>query len=59
MIVPPPRQRRGEHRDLPLATDGVSVGAIDPPAGAEPLEWILLSNEPTTPWEQARERIGW
>jgi len=43
---------------------GVEVFAIhaletDPPAGVEPLEWMLLSSVPTITLEDALERIGW
>jgi hypothetical protein len=43
---------------------GVEVFAIhaletDPPAGVEPLEWMLLSSVPTITLEDALERLGW
>src|ERR1051326_3929476 len=37
----------------------VHVREIDPPAGVEPLEWVLLSNVPTASLAQALERIEW
>jgi hypothetical protein len=37
----------------------VHVREIDPPAGIEPLEWVLLSNVATETLEQAIERIEW
>jgi hypothetical protein len=40
----PPKQPRGEHSQEPLAVWMVRVWESDPPAGAEPLEWFLLTN---------------
>lgn len=37
----------------------VHVREIDPPAGVEPLEWVLLSNVASGTLEQAIERIEW
>ena len=59
MTMPAPRHPRGEHRNGPLSLWVSWVGEIDPPIGAEPLEWILLTSEPTRNIEEATERIGW
>jgi Transposase DNA-binding len=55
-----PQFARG-HADAPsLDLWVVHVREIDPPpAGAEPLEWVLLSNVATATLEQAIERIEW
>src|SRR5437773_4065367 len=37
----------------------IHVQEIDPPAGVEPLEWILLSNLPSDTFQQACQRIDW
>lgn len=55
----PPKQKRGEHGDEPLSTCVVHVREIDPPAGVEPVEWILLTNVPIKSFEEACERIDW
>ena len=57
--VLPPRQRRGEHDDAPLSVWAVRVWEADPPAGAEPIEWVLLTNVAVNGETQAWERVGW
>lgn len=37
----------------------VVVEEIDPPAGVEPIEWVLLSSVPVESFEDAWEVIGW
>jgi Transposase DNA-binding len=55
----PPRQPRGEERGVPLQVWVVRVAEIDPPAGVEPLEWILLTNVPVLCAADAWERVNW
>jgi Transposase DNA-binding len=55
----PPRHPRGEHRREPLAVWVVHVREVDPPPGAEPLEWILLTNVAVSDYETACERVDW
>jgi hypothetical protein len=55
----PPRLPRGQHGDEPLTVWVVYVGEIDPPKGAEPVEWILLTNVSVESLAEARERVGW
>jgi Transposase DNA-binding len=55
----PPRQPRGEHRRELLDVWVVLVKEIDPPAGMEPLEWVLLTNVAVDTWEEACIRIEW
>jgi len=55
----PPRQRRGEERGVPLPTWVVRVAEEHPPAGVEPLEWILLTNVPVAALAEAFERVDW
>ncbi len=48
---------RGEHDGAAINTWVVHVKEIDPPAGVQPLEWILLSNLPAQTFGQACQRI--
>ena len=57
-LVPPP-QPRGEHSQEPLAVWVVRVWESEPPAGAEPLEWFLLTNVPVAKAAVARQVIAW
>lgn len=54
-----PVQPRGDIRGVPLTTWVVRVAEIDPPAGVESLEWILLTNVPVNDLADANERIVW
>jgi len=54
-----PKQPRGEIRGVPLTTWVVCVRETAPPAGIEPLEWILLTNVPVENVEDAWERVRW
>ncbi len=55
----PPRQRRGEERDMPLPTWVVRVWETAPPTGVAALEWILLTNVPVQNLSAAFERLDW
>ena len=55
----PPRQPRGEERGVPLQVWVVRAAEIDPPAGVEPLEWILLTNVPVHCAADAWQRVAW
>ena len=60
VTVRPPRQRRGGHGDAPVATWVVHVREVgEPPAGAEPLEWVLPTDVPAASFAAARERVDW
>ena len=48
-----PKQPRGDHGPDPLPLNVVVRAEVEAPEGAEPLEWILLSNRPA-----ARPRGG-
>jgi len=58
-LVLPPRQARGEHGREPLPVWAIRVWEPDPPAGAEPLEWLLLTNVPVGGQADAAERLDW
>jgi hypothetical protein len=55
----PPHPKRGEHGNVPLAVWAIHVKEADAPAGAEPLEWVLLTNVPTESKADAWERVDW
>lgn len=55
----PPQTPRGEHSRQPLPVWVVRVWENNPPRGAEPLEWFLLTNEPVATAATAREVINW
>lgn len=59
VILPAPRQKRGEHGKEPLSTWVVHVREVNPPQAATPLEWILLSNVPVDSVEDAWLRVEW
>ncbi len=54
----PPRSQEAQHWH-PLLVWVVHVWEPDPPAGVEPLEWVLLTSVPTHSREQAEQRVEW
>jgi hypothetical protein len=54
-----PHVKYGEHGREPLAAWVIHVKELEPPAGQEPLEWILLTNMPTQASAEAWERVDW
>ena len=59
LTIVPPRQPRGDHDDTPLPVWAVRVWEVDPPAGQQALEWILLTNVPVVTESDAWERVDW
>ena len=59
MTILVPRQPRGEIRGVPLVVWVVRVWELDPPAGVDPLEWILLTNVAVNDLADAWERVAW
>lgn len=55
----PPKQPCGEHSQEPLPVWVVRAWESDPPPGAEPLEWFLLTNVPVERAAIARQAIAW
>lgn len=55
----PAANGRGRERGVPLAVWAVRVWEPDPPAGAEAVEWLLLSNVEVRSPEGAWQRVGW
>jgi hypothetical protein len=54
-----PKQPRGEVRGEPLPLHVVRVWETTPPPGVEPLEWVLLTDQPVMTAEDAWERVDW
>jgi hypothetical protein len=54
-----PEFARGQCQSQVLDLWVIAVRELNPPAGAEPLEWILLSNVATATLEQANQRLDW
>lgn len=54
-----PHVKYGEHGREPLSAWVIHVKELQPPAGQEPLEWILLTNVPTEKKAEAWERVNW
>jgi Transposase DNA-binding len=59
VLLWPPHVRRGLYVKRPLPLGVVRVAEIDPPPGAEPLEWILLTDRPVHTPEGAWELVDW
>jgi Transposase DNA-binding len=59
ITIVPPKQPRGEHGTEPIVLSVVAVREIDPPAGVEPLEWILLSDLSAAALEEAERTVRW
>jgi hypothetical protein len=55
----PPKQPRGEHSQEPLAVWVVRAWEKNPPKGAEPLEWFLITNVSLLSSAKARQIIVW
>lgn len=54
-----PKHPRGEHSQKPLPVWVIRVWESNPPVGAEPLEWFLLTNEEVERAGTARDVVGW
>lgn len=59
VTIIPPRQPRGDERGVPLKLWALRVWEPKPPAGAEPVEWFLLTNVPVQTLAEALERVDW
>ncbi len=59
MTLIPPRRKRGEHRREPLPAFVIVAREPDPPAGAEAVEWILLSDLEVTTLEEIVRALRW
>ncbi len=54
----PPRDQEARHWH-PLVVWVIRVWEAEPPAGVEPLEWVLLTSVPTPTRKQAEQRLEW
>jgi hypothetical protein len=55
-----PQTRRGNYRDQPQRVWAIRVWEVSPlPAGAEAVEWFLLTNLPVRTLEEAWEKVDW
>lgn len=55
-----PHVRKGEHGRASLTVWAMRVWEVEAPAEVdEPLEWLLLTDEPITDAEEARRRVGY
>jgi Transposase DNA-binding len=54
-----PHVRKGEHGQEPLAVWALRVWEVDAPAGVEPVEWLLLTDQAVATATQLRERVRW
>lgn len=59
-LNPPRNNAKHTPEELPdIDMHAVSVLELNPPEGAEPVEWMLLTNLPVTSFEQANEKVRW
>jgi hypothetical protein len=54
-----PSKCKGAHMLDPLPIWAIRVWEVDPPPGQERLDWILLTNEPITSFEDAYRVVSW
>jgi len=59
ILLLPPHAKHGLHGDDPLPIYVVYVREVNPPAGEEPIEWMLLTNEPVVTFDDAWRVISW
>lgn len=59
ILLWPPHVRRGDYEKKPLPMWVVCVREDNPPKGATPLEWVLLTNVAVTTEADAWERVAW
>ena len=59
VVLHVPAEPRGETRRVPLAAWVVIVKEVQPPAGVEPLEWVLLTNVPVLNSQDAWKCVSW
>jgi hypothetical protein len=59
VLIHPPHARCGEHGNAPLPLYAALLTEVHPPKGEEPVEWLLLTNEPVNGFEDAWRVAGW
>ncbi|WP_338072305.1 IS4 family transposase [Halorhodospira halochloris] len=56
VTLQPPKNKRGQE---PVTLDVIRTTEINPPKGAQPVTWTLLSTVPVETLEDACERLAW
>jgi hypothetical protein len=59
LTLQPPANGRGRERGVPLVVWVVRVWEPEPPAGVEPINWLLLTNVEVGSLQDAWERVEW
>lgn len=59
VTLKPPRHRKASERLPPVRLWAVWAEETEPPAGVEPIQWMLLTTLPVTEFSQAMEKIQW
>jgi Transposase DNA-binding/Transposase DDE domain len=63
VYLPPPRRRslylRQRQQVAPIATGVIWVREVNPPAGEEPVEWVLYTSLPIDTWEDVETVIAY
>lgn len=59
VLVLRPHAKYGHHGNDPLPLYVVHVSEVKPPKGEKPIEWLLLTNEPVTTFEDAWRVTTW
>lgn len=59
VLLQPPHVRRGLYEKRPLALWLVRVAERNPPPGAKPVEWILLTSVQVASPDDAWQRVAW
>ena len=59
VTVQPPVNGRGRERGVPLVQWVVRAWELEPPAGVEPIDWLLLTNVAVNEVADAWERVEW
>lgn len=59
ILIPRPHARYGNYEGKPMPMWAVRIYETKPPRGEDPLEWVLLTNEPITTYEDALRVVQW
>lgn len=59
VTLPPPHNRKGEYRSVPISVNVVRVWEPNPPVGVAPVEWLLLTSEEATSAGELRRLSDW
>jgi hypothetical protein len=57
--IRPSTKKTGNYGNQPLLVWVIRVWEVDPPAGQERLQWVLLTNEPIRSFADAYRVVGW